>query len=1039
MFEDITQRKKAEVDIQQHTKELASLLRISQCFTTSLELEKVLQMSIDEAVKLLELGSGAIYLVEKDELYLGATTPPLPSDFPEEFRRANINDHPHIQKAITTKNPVILDDILKADLSPAEKGISEARNLRTILYVPLIGHDNIIGVYIVGSVGEPVEISESKVNLSLTLSNQASLAILDARLFEELKEGEEKYRLLHENAGLGIGYWTPDGKVISFNKIASNTMDGEQEDFIGKSVLELFGYEQGSIFMKRLEQAGESGESQSFEDLVNTPNGEKWFLSIFSRIVDSNGKVLGIQVISDDITERKRFEEKILEKEYLLSKAQEIGLIGTWELDIVNDVLVWTDENYRIFGVTKGTPLTYKIFLNCVHPEDRDSVHKEWTHGIKNNDYDIVHRIIVADQVKWVREKAEITYDDNGNPIKATGFTQDVTDRIKAETALSESEKLLRESQEVAMLGSYVFYISKGLWVSSEVLDTIFGIDKDFERSVEGWSSIVHPEWQQTMVDYLTDDVIGKKGRFDKEYKIIRKNDGEERWVHGFGELELNSQGQPIKMIGTIQDITDRKKAEELFKGSALEYQTLFESMREGFALCEVIQDETGAPVDYRFIKINPAFSEQSGMDIDKTIGKTIKEVYPDIEPVWIQRYGNVAITQKSIHFEDYNHNTDRYYDAIAYSPEKGKFAMIFRDITDRKKAEEALQASEQKHRTLYETMTQGVVYQDVDGNIISANSAAEEVLGLTIDQMMGRTSMDPRWKSIHEDGSDFPGDTHPSMVALKTGEEVRNVVMGVFHPDKERHVWININAVPQFKSGENKPYQVYTTFEDITNRVETEEHIRASLHEKELLLKEIHHRVKNNLQVISSMLSLQSMHIMDDDLKAMFRESQGRVQTMAIVHEKMYQSPDLSKIGFAEYLKDLTHELFASYGVDSSQITSNVDVADIKLGVDVAIPCGLIVNELISNSLKHAFPNGEKGEIKVNLVRDNEDKFNLVVGDNGVGFPKGIDFKQMESLGLRLVNTLVDQLKGTIELDNEGGTKFKIEFRAPEELKGLR
>jgi two-component sensor histidine kinase len=186
-------------------------------------------------------------------------------------------------------------------------------------------------------------------------------------------------------------------------------------------------------------------------------------------------------------------------------------------------------------------------------------------------------------------------------------------------------------------------------------------------------------------------------------------------------------------------------------------------------------------------------------------------------------------------------------------------------------------------------------------------------------------------------------------------------------------------------------------------------------------------------------MLSLQSMQIMDDDLKAMFRESQGRVQTMAIVHEKMYQSADLSKIGFADYIRDLTNELFASYGVDSSRITSEVNVEDVKLGVDVAIPCGLIVNELISNSLKHAFPNGEKGEITINLNKDDDNKFKLIVADNGVGFPKGIDFKEMESLGLRLVNTLVDQLKGTIELENKGGTKFKIKFTGPEKLKGLR
>jgi two-component sensor histidine kinase len=176
-------------------------------------------------------------------------------------------------------------------------------------------------------------------------------------------------------------------------------------------------------------------------------------------------------------------------------------------------------------------------------------------------------------------------------------------------------------------------------------------------------------------------------------------------------------------------------------------------------------------------------------------------------------------------------------------------------------------------------------------------------------------------------------------------------------------------------------------------------------------------------------------MQIMDDDLKAVFRESQGRVLSMAIVHEKMYHSKDLARIGFAEYIDDLTKELFSSYGVDSSQIKSEVNIADIKLGVDVAIPCGLIVNELISNSLKHAFPNGEIGEISIDLNKDADNRFKLTIFDNGKGFPDDVDFTEMESLGLRLVNTLVEQLKGTIEMERCQGTKFKIEFSAPEKM----
>ncbi len=136
---------------------------------------------------------------------------------------------------------------------------------------------------------------------------------------------------------------------------------------------------------------------------------------------------------------------------------------------------------------------------------------------------------------------------------------------------------------------------------------------------------------------------------------------------------------------------------------------------------------------------------------------------------------------------------------------------------------------SEKRYRALFETMTQGVVYQDASGQIISANPAAGKILGLTLDQMQGRTSLDPRWKAVHEDGSDFPGETHPAMVALKTGKAVHNVVMGVFHPNQEEYRWIDVNAVPQFKPGETKPYQVYATFSDITKRKQIEQALRES------------------------------------------------------------------------------------------------------------------------------------------------------------------------------------------------------------------
>ncbi len=150
-------------------------------------------------------------------------------------------------------------------------------------------------------------------------------------------------------------------------------------------------------------------------------------------------------------------------------------------------------------------------------------------------------------------------------------------------------------------------------------------------------------------------------------------------------------------------------------------------------------------------------------------------------------------------------------------------------DKHEHKKAEEALRESEEKYRILFETMEQGVVYQNASGEIISANPAAERVLGLTLDQMQGRISIDPRWQAVHEDGSDFPGEEHPSMIALKTCEVVNDVIMGVFNPETEAYRWILINAVPQLRTGEDKPYQVYTTFTDITERKRAEETLRKS------------------------------------------------------------------------------------------------------------------------------------------------------------------------------------------------------------------
>lgn len=205
---------------------------------------------------------------------------------------------------------------------------------------------------------------------------------------------------------------------------------------------------------------------------------------------------------------------------------------------------------------------------------------------------------------------------------------------------------------------------------------------------------------------------------------------------------------------------------------------------------------------------------------------------------------------------------------------------------------------------------------------------------------------------------------------------------------------------------------------------------IQASLEEKEVLMQEIHHRVKNNMQVMSSLLYLQSKKAKDRETLEMFRESQNRILSMAMIHEQLYQSSDILKIDFTDYIKSLTSHLIQFYNINSGTIRVKTNVGDMMMNIDNAIPCGLIINELVSNSLKHAFPNGRNGEICVEMNITGNRKTVLTVSDDGIGLPENLDIQHIDSLGLRMVANLTNQLRGSIEIDRSDGTKFTIEFR---------
>jgi PAS domain S-box-containing protein len=339
--------------------------------------------------------------------------------------------------------------------------------------------------------------------------------------------------------------------------------------------------------------------------------------------------------------------------------------------------------------------------------------------------------------------------------------------------------------------------------------------------------------------------------------------------------------------------------------------------------------------------------------------------------------------------------------------------ARLFRE---RKWAEEALRASNElfwqfiRHSPIHAFIKEVTPTRSV---VLQASDNYREMIGIPGGEMIGKTMSEL-----------FPAE----FAAKITADDWATVSKGdVLRLDEELNGRSYTTIKFPILQGDKAFLAGYTI--DITERKQAEERIRASLREKEVLLKEIHHRVKNNLQIISSLLFLQANQTDHPGAVSALQESRNRVRSMALIHERLYASPDLSRVGMGEYTRNLVSDLRHAHITEDGLVRLTLNLEDIPFGITEAIPCGLIINELVSNALKHAFPKGKEGEITIQLRRGNANRITLTVSDNGIGFPERVDFRKSPSLGLTLVNSLVEQLDGAIELDRRDGTAFTITF----------
>ena len=352
--------------------------------------------------------------------------------------------------------------------------------------------------------------------------------------------------------------------------------------------------------------------------------------------------------------------------------------------------------------------------------------------------------------------------------------------------------------------------------------------------------------------------------------------------------------------------------------------------------------------------------------------------------------------------------------------------AELEKEITDREYAEQALHEKMLEYEAMFERSIVGKAEADpITGRFMKVNQALADMTGYSSEELRRMTFADITHPDDRE--RDFQ-----EFEAVRAGAADKWQIEKRCLKKDGSIIWMNVSGnLIRFDDG--RPTCTIAVIQDISERKQAEDELKSSLSEKDVLLKEIHHRVKNNMQVISSLVDLQANEVKDKALHAIFKDVIHRVRSMAMVHEKLYQSTDFARVEFADYARSLLGYLWHSQGTVAPGVQLKLDLEPVLLPVNEAVPCGLILNELFTNSLKHAFASRDNGTVTVSLRRDGAGKVSMTVQDNGIGLPPEIDIKQAPSLGLRLVQMLARQLHAVMESQTDNGTKITIAFKVPQ------
>jgi PAS domain S-box-containing protein len=611
-------------------------------------------------------------------------------------------------------------------------------------------------------------------------------------------------------------------------------------------------------------------------------------------------------------------------------------------------------------------------------------------------------------------------------PDQILSIFENITKRKESEIALQLSEEFNRAINENSPLAISVHSKTGRLLTYNNTCLRFWHLNKS---ELEAEKTIEHENSEYTFMHRhlgrhlkRVEKIFREGGTlFIPELKIFDEKKKLDKWTSNYFYAIKDHDNKIDRVVIITEDITERKLAESALNESQRKLVTLMSNLPGMAYRCK---DDKNWTMEF----VSEGCFELTGYKdfeiIDNNIISYEKIIYPE-DSKYVRAEIHKALSGKKSFELQYRLKTNNgkikwvWEKGQAVLDKDGKLIALEGFISDISEIKTAQETARKLSKGVQESSA-SIVITDLEGNIEYVNPTFIKISGYTLEEVMGKNpkimksgyTKDDEYKSMWEtisNGNDWRGEFH--------------------NKRKDGTFFWESAAISPIKDENGKITHFIAIKEDITSQKLNDEKILNSLKEKEVMLREIHHRVKNNLQIVSSLLKLQAGYITEQESKDAFVISQNRVKSMALIHQQLYRSTDLSKIDFGEYINQLIAHLQQAYITHHKRTSIKVEAEKIFLEIDTAIPCGLIINELVSNSFKHAFHNRESARIKIRLVNAGDKKYLLEVSDNGSGLPEGFDIRKTASLGMQLVVTLTEQLDGTIESFNDNGAFFRINF----------